>query len=61
MGIKVLIIKVIDKDLGSNVDIKYSLIDNSNSLFRINVDIGDIEVSGFLLVIVSIRLLLNFI
>lgn len=51
-----LIIKVMDKDLGSNVDIKYSLIDNSNSLFRINVDIGDIEVSGFLLVIVSIRL-----
>lgn len=56
-----LIIKVTDKDFGSNVDIKYSLIDNSNSLFRINVDIGDIEVSGFLLVIVSIRLLVNFI
>lgn len=56
-----LIIKVTDKDLGSNVDIKYSFIDNSNSLFRINVDIGDIEVSGFLLVIVSIRLLVNFI
>eukprot|EP00105_Crassostrea_gigas_P039530 XP_019923678.1 PREDICTED: neural-cadherin-like [Crassostrea gigas] len=49
VGTKVLTIKATDKDLGSNADIKYSLIDNPNSLFRINADTGDIEVSGSLL------------
>lgn len=59
VGTNVLTIKATDKDLGSNADIKYSLIDNPNSLFRINADTGDIEVSGSLLATVSTRLLVN--
>lgn len=59
VGTKVLTIKATDKDLGSNADIQYSLIDNPNSLFRINADTGDIEVSGSLQATVSTRLPVN--
>lgn len=53
VGTKVLTIKATDLDLGSNADIKYSLTENPNNLFRINADTGDIEVSGSLLSTVS--------